>query len=171
MMTDQNTYQTDFAAWAERQAALLHHAFNQIPFVFDGIDVDNLMEEIEDLGRSDILRVKSLIRQALSRALTICLDAQSQAVPHWKREVITFVLDASEAYAPSYNNGIEMSDVWEKAQREAAVALLEYNISPPKLPDECPVDLPWLMSETFTVDGLIFQLQVAIKEALRSPPR
>lgn len=51
------TYDTDFYAWTQQQAELLRQGR------WDELDIDNLMEEIESLGRSDYRSLVSAVEQ------------------------------------------------------------------------------------------------------------
>lgn len=161
-MPDGALYREDFLAWTIDQANRLR-AISQIQLEeLHGIDFDLLIEEVEDLGRSDVLRVQSLIRKALVHLIKIVSDPDAEAVPHWEREAMTFTLDASDSYGASYRQRIDMDGVWKKAQREAALALAQYGLSPKSFETSCPVDLDWMMGEEFTVEAARDQVSSAV---------
>jgi hypothetical protein len=54
-------HETDFYTWTQEQAALLR----RVPRGAFALDIDNLAEEIEDIGRGEIREVSSLPRQVL----------------------------------------------------------------------------------------------------------
>ena len=61
-------YETDVVEWSERQAKLLcglaaRQSSNEVP------DWDNIIEELESVGRSEIHAVESLLVQALTYSL------------------------------------------------------------------------------------------------------
>lgn len=153
MMPDGALYREDFLAWTIDQTNRLR-ALAQVQIEeFEGVDFDLLIEEMEDLGRSDVLRVQSLVRQALAHLIKIVSEPDAEAVPHWEREVMTFALDASDSYGASYRQRIDMDAVWKKAQREAALALGQHGVSPKSFEISCPLDLDWMMGEDFTVEA------------------
>ena len=160
MQNDEYTH--DFPAWAERQADLIR-SIAGVP----GLDVEHVAEEIEDLGRSDVLRVQGHLRQAMSRLIKIVSDPHSTAVPHWEQEVMTFVLDASDAYAPAYRQRIDMDKVWRKARKEAAVRLRQSGISPVSLPDDCPLDLDWMVGDDFEIDFALGSVRSSVEPSPR----
>jgi hypothetical protein len=51
------TYETDFALWTQQQAELLRQGR------LNELDIDNLIEEIESLGRSDYYSLVSAVEQ------------------------------------------------------------------------------------------------------------
>ena len=66
--TASNTYETDFVAWAEEQAALLRKE------KFEQLDLENLIEEVQDLGN----RHRDAIESQLTRLLMHLLKWQFQ---------------------------------------------------------------------------------------------
>ncbi len=57
-------YQDDILLWSERQSELLHRLAGG-ERVNDQVDWENVIEEVESLGREQLLAVQSLLRQAL----------------------------------------------------------------------------------------------------------
>jgi hypothetical protein len=55
-----------------------------------------------------------------------------------------------------------MDGVWKKAQREAALVLAQYGVSPKSFETSCPVDLDWMMGEEFTVEAALDQVSSAV---------
>lgn len=150
-MPDGNQYTQDFHAWAVDQAQRLRAVAQAKGDLFKDIDITHVIEEVEDLGRSDILRVQSLVRQALAHLIKIVCDPDPGSVPHWRREAMTFVLDASDSYGRSYRHRIDMDVVWKKAQKEAAASLDQYGLKLPMFAPQCPVDLDWMMGDGFAL--------------------
>lgn len=148
-MPDGNQYSQDFNAWAIDQAQRLRTLVKAEGGLFNDIDIAHVIEEVEDLGRSDILRVQSLVRQSLSHMIKIICDPSCASVAHWRREAMTFALDASDSYGRSYRSRIDMDGVWKKAQKEAATELEQYGTAMPAFAPVCPVDLDWMMSDAF----------------------
>jgi hypothetical protein len=163
ILPDGNQYHDDFQAWAIDQAARLRVAATVQAEELEGIDFEHLVEEVEDLGRSDVLKVQSLVRQALSHLIKIVSDPGSEAVAHWEREVMTFALDASDAYGRSYRQRIDMDIIWRKAKREAGLNLKQHGMELPSLSSDCPVDLDWMMGDAFTVDEAKAMVAAAIE--------
>jgi Domain of unknown function DUF29 len=168
-MPDGNQYTQDFHAWAVDQAQRLRAAAQTHGDVFMGIDITHVIEEVQDLGRSDILRVQSLVRQALAHLIKIVCDPNSDAMPHWRREAMTFALDASDFYGRSYRHRIDMDVVWKKAQKEAAASLDQYGVAMPMFSSLCPVDLDWMMGDGFTLteaEAMVLAAILPVKDQL-----
>lgn len=60
-MTPSQQHDTDFYRWTQDQAALLR----ALPRTSNLLDIDNLAEEIEDMGRAEIKEISTLLRQTL----------------------------------------------------------------------------------------------------------
>ena len=61
-------YDTDILTWSERQAALRRRV-EAGEKVNDQVDWENVIEEIESVGRSELHDVESLLTQALAHML------------------------------------------------------------------------------------------------------
>jgi hypothetical protein len=66
--TVSNSYEADILTWSERQADLLRRV-GAGEKVNDQVDWDNVAEEVESVGRSQLAQVKSLLVQALAHML------------------------------------------------------------------------------------------------------
>ena len=78
-------YDTDILTWSERQAALLRRV-GAGEKVNDQVDWENVIEEIESVGRSELHAVESLLTQALAHMLKAEAWPLSSAVPGWHAE-------------------------------------------------------------------------------------
>lgn len=73
-------YERDFFAWTQDQAARLR-ALRP-----NGLDVENLAEEVETLGRSERRAVVSLMRRIVHHLLKLEMLAWGSAREHWQRK-------------------------------------------------------------------------------------
>jgi Domain of unknown function DUF29 len=78
-------YEADVLLWSEHQAALLRRlargeAVNERP------DWDNIIDEVESVGRSELAAVKSLLVQALLHMLKAKAWPEHRDVSHWQAE-------------------------------------------------------------------------------------
>ncbi|MDB5652774.1 MAG: hypothetical protein JWQ94_387 [Tardiphaga sp.] len=97
-----NLYDSDFYIWTQEQAALLR----QVPRGAFALDVDNLAEEIESIGRAEISTVSSLLRQVLIHLLKMAIEPGNPSQGHWVNEVLTFPSDAVLAFTPGMRQRI-----------------------------------------------------------------
>jgi hypothetical protein len=142
MSTD--LYDEDILLWSEHQAALLRRLAAG-ERVNDQIDWQNLVEEIESVGREQLHAVTSLLRQALIHMLKAEGWPLSRDVPGWRADAIDFRTQARDRFAPSMRQKIDM----ERIYRQALQAIPEtIDGQPPlPLPKSCPITLDELLSE------------------------
>ena len=136
-------YDADVLEWSERQADLLRrHAagerLNEAP------DWPNIIEEIEDVGRSQLSAVQSLLVQAMAHGLKAQAWPDSAAVPHWKAEARGFRADAARAFSPSMRQRLDLDRLYAEALDRLPDTI---DGQPPRpLPQTCPVTLDQLLS-------------------------
>ena len=137
-------YDEDILLWSERQSALLRRrAAGEL--VNDAeLDWPNIAEEIEDVGRSQLQAVESLLRQALTHMLKAEAWPHCRDVPNWRADAIGFRIDAASRYAPSMRQRIDLARIYRQAQR----ALPETMDGQPPLPvpTMCPMTLDELLA-------------------------
>ena len=125
-------YDADILLWSEHQAALLKRLaagerLNERP------DWANIIEEMESVGRSQLVAVESLIVRALLHQIKVRAWHNSSEVPHWRAEAIGFRDDASRSYAPSMRQRIDMDRLYRQALRRLPEAIDD--VRPLALPD------------------------------------
>ena len=144
MSDTSDTYEADILLWSEHQSELLRRLArgepgNETP------DWDNIIEEVESVGRSQLSAVRSLLIRALEHMLKAQAWPLSQAVPGWKVEARRFRFEAAEAFTPSMRQRIDLA----KLYRQAMKLLPETMDGQPPLPvpPECPFTLDALLAE------------------------
>jgi hypothetical protein len=132
-------YEIDFYQWTYSQADLLRHR------QLDKLDIDNLIEEIETLGRSN----KRSLQSQLERLLKHLLKKEYQADMHttsWdlsirnaKREILNLI-----KHSPSLKNELikMFEEIYEEARFDASEETY-LDIS------KFPKTLPWTIEELF----------------------
>src|SRR5271163_1132353 len=106
-------YEDDILLWSEQQAELLRSR------AVNALDWDNLAEEIEDVGKSDLRAVASHLVQALLHDLKAEAWPLSSEVPHWRAEARGQRDDARAAYAPSMKDRpeLDLTTLYRRALR------------------------------------------------------
>lgn len=169
-MSTPTFYDEDIYAWAEEQAAALRRlaGLRGLP---NDLDLEHVVEEIADVGLSELNGAKSFIRNILTHLLLSAVDPEATAVRHWGSEIITWQSDLRDRLTPAMRRKIEIDVLWSNAQRAAAAHLADYydgrEVEPivrlAKLRDTvCPFSLDDLMAEGFDI--------LAARNRLRSPP-
>ena len=158
---DIDQHEADFAGWAFDQAARLR----ALPHLNNaGLDVENLAEEIEDLGRSEINKIHGHIQQALVHLIKIVADPNSEARRHWQQEVGGFVVPVRRSWSPGYRQRIDMEEIWADAREEAGNALAAYDVPLPALPDTCPFPVDLFVETGFDTAAAIEHLNQAVAD-------
>lgn len=93
-------YETDYVAWAEAQAAALRARGAGR----NALDYDNLAEEIDDLGKSEIHACRSHIVNIITHLLKIEFVGPLQTVPHWRGEILEFRSQLDERRTRTIDN-------------------------------------------------------------------
>ena len=90
-------YEHDALAWAEQQADLLRRLAAG-ERVNAAVDWPNVIEEVQDVGLSELRACRSLLRQALLHLLKLHAWPGSAAAAHWRDEAGVFLTDAEDRY-------------------------------------------------------------------------
>ena len=145
-------YERDALAWSERQADLLR-CLAAGERLNEAVDWPNVIEEVQDVGLSELRACESLIQQAVTHLLKLYAWPGSKATEHWRDEVGTFLDDAGRRFTPSMRQRMDLSGLFDRALRRARSARDDAG-SPRPLPDACPYTLDDLLDRDFDVDAL-----------------
>lgn len=152
-------YDRDFVGWTEHQAALLR----ALPSGVHGLDTAQLAEEIEDLGRTEIRAVSSLLRQTLVHLIKLSLEPEAQAAEHWIDEILTFQADAVVASSAGIRQRVDIQAVWFLAGKRARLRLASRDAKTAVLPKDCPFTLDELLSDEFDPVEYARKLRLALQ--------
>ncbi len=139
-------YQTDFHAWTQQQVKLLKSQ------AWHGLDVDNLIEELEDLGR----RERQELRNRLSILLGHLLKWQFQssqrsnswlATIHEQRDQVALLLAENPSLKPYLTEALDIA-----YQSGLNLAVRETELPYETFPTTCPYSLDEVMNPAFLPD-------------------
>ena len=137
-------YDRDALAWAEQQAALLRRVAKG-ERLNESVDWSNVIEEVEDVGRSELRSCQSLLVQALTHLLQLHAWPDSQAAAHWRGETASFLAGARRSFTPSMHQRIDLAELYADALFELQTRA--DNAMPPYcLPSACPFALEELLA-------------------------
>jgi hypothetical protein len=144
-------YRTDIVTWSRLQADRLrrHVAGERV----NDLDWEHVIEEIEDLGNSEIAAVRSLLIQAMAHALKIARWPESPAVNHWTGEAASFLGQAQDRYRRSMAQAIPVGACFAKARRTVLATPGDGPTQP--IPDRTDLSLGALMDEEADLRALI----------------
>jgi len=138
-------YEADILAWSERQAELLRRVaagerLNEQP------DWENVVEEIESVGREQLHAVESLLVQAMLHMAKAAAWPDSSAVPGWLAEARRFRGDAARRFAPSMRRRIDVAGLYRAALR-AMPDVIDGQGPLDVMPVACPFTLEGLLGD------------------------
>jgi hypothetical protein len=147
-------YERDALAWAERQAGLLRRVAAGKP-AREVVDWAHVIEEVTDVGLSELRACRSLLRQAMVHLLKLHAAPDSQAVEHWQGEVAGFLTDARDVFSPSMRQRIDLGELYADALYRAKIGDRDGSGS---APEACPFALDDLLAVRADVMGLVAKL-------------
>jgi len=140
-MSIDTTYATDFNLWVQRTARLLRE------HRWQDIDLENLVEEIEDLGKSE----RRGIASQLTRLLLHLLKWQYQPQRHsdsWLDSITDARLQIELVLKDSPSLKVYPSEQLERSYQKARhSALKQTGLLLSAFPDECPYLLENILNE------------------------
>lgn len=126
------TYQSDFYQWTQQQADLLRQG------ALSALDVDNLIEEIESMGKRDRRAIGSYLRNVIMHLLKWRYQPDRRGTS-WQgsinagRDEIDVLLNESPSLNPQLSTLI--IDEYRRARKQAS---LETGLPLTTFPDQCP---------------------------------
>ena len=150
----QRLYDEDFWAWTQEQAGALRRRD------LDAIDWENVIEEIEALGRSEERAWTSRCTNVLSHLLKIEHSGEGQHLNHWRKEVEAWrnqMYDSLEE-SPGMKGKLSalLAKAWRGGRKDAVAELVRHG-APAGWADEkalvrrwrgrLPVDCPYLLED------------------------
>ena len=149
-------YERDALAWSDQQAALLRRiaAGERLN---EAVDWANVIEEVQDLGRSELRAVTSLLVQALVHLLNCHAWPGSGSAAHWRGELPGFLSGARRGFAPSMRQWINLDDLYADTAYEVG-AKVDDSGPPRPLPAMCPYGLDDLVAVRPDVAVLLARL-------------
>jgi hypothetical protein len=143
-------YQDDIVTWAEQQGRAIRDLARTRPELSNVIDWENVAEEIETLGRSELKGVASHLRNALAHILKEACDPGALSRMAWRGETQTSLREVREDFLPSMRQHLDFSLIWKKAFGHAADSLRLYGVNiPPGVPERPPFGLDDVLASEF----------------------
>ncbi|KMO38336.1 hypothetical protein VQ02_12010 [Methylobacterium variabile] len=155
-------YDEDVVAWAEQQAAALR-ALGARPELSNVLDWENIAEEVESVGSSQVSAVASTIRLVLVHLIKHLSAPHLPPAQHWRSEIVAFQLTGRAGYRASMRRKIDLDRIWRDAVIQAEANLAAYHDAPVAgLPESSPFTLDELVAEDFDIDRSLIQLAASL---------
>jgi hypothetical protein len=158
-MGSSTLYDEDILLWSEQQAAVIRELGRTRRDLPNELDVENVAEEVESVGRSELATVKSSIRLVLVHLINLAVEPESQSVPHWLGEVVAFHAELVDRYTPSMRQRIHLNERWRSAREQSMLAYQAREPNPiTLLPANCPFTFDDLLAERIDSLSLVQRL-------------
>ncbi len=136
-------YERDILSWSEHQADLLRRLARGEKV--NDLDWEHVVEEIEDVGLSELNAVRSYLRLMLVHLLKPQGWPDSPAADRWRREIVSFQSDAVQRFAPSMRQRVDLASRCARVLSELKDARFD-DMPPLPWSAVCPVDLDELLN-------------------------
>ena len=141
------SYEQDFYSWTHEQAELLRAG------QFDSLDIPNLIEEIETMGRSEKRELESRLTVLLLHFLKWKYQEEVRRGRSWQLSIDEQRIQFEETLNENPGLKPQLDEILKKAYRLAVIqASRETKISKNVFPENCPWELAQLIEEEFYPD-------------------
>jgi hypothetical protein len=163
------TYEEDIYAWSQHQAAILRRlaAAGRAGLPND-LDLENVAEEIESVGRSELTAVRSHLTVMLVHLIKAVSSPEAYPTRLWLGEATRAQGEAADAFTPAMRQHLDPGAVWRRALKDAAAALRAHGEAMAKLPDACPFTLDELLNREVEAEAYAAKLAALVSAATPS---
>lgn len=141
-------YKTDFIAWVELQAAGLRAIPHPSPF---GLDLPNLIGELETLARRDLTELGDRVRDGLVGLLLAGADPEPERARKALAGASRPLIEARAWRSPTGLCRLDLGLLWSEAWEEAVAALPAGAMRADPAP--CPFRIEELLVRGFDLKG------------------
>jgi hypothetical protein len=143
----QQLYEIDDYLWLEETIKVLKNKD------LENLDIDNLIEELESLGRSELNKVRSLLKQIIIHILLLeyWQEEYDRNCSHWKGEIIAFRDDLNNSLTTTLKNKLvqELESIYNVAVK---IVSTKTGLSKNVFPENCPYSLEQLLDDNWYPD-------------------
>lgn len=143
-------WRTDTYTWSLQQADRLRRlrAGERV----NDLDWENVIEEIESVGRSQLEAVRSLLVQSVLHLMKARAWPGHPATRKWRVDAADFLIQAQEAYRPSMAQVIDLPGALAYARKR--LPWQRFTTAPQPLPEGGVIPLDALANPDFTIEDL-----------------
>lgn len=118
-MDRRSLYDQDVDAWAQQQADALHRLAESRPDLPNELDLENVAEEIEDAGKSELGNVETFVELILIHLIKAASVPDTDPLRAWSKEVRVFRAQLLRKLTRSMRAKIDMDELWRLARLSA----------------------------------------------------
>jgi len=157
-MSNSTLYDDDILLWSEQQAAVIRDLARtrRVP---NELDIENVAEEIETVGRSELAAVESYLQLILLHLMKSVLEPEAESMRHWQSEISGFHSNLKRRYSPSMRKRIDLQAVWGAAREQAILAHAGTEKLPESLPERTAFGLDELLADRLQIENLRARLR------------
>jgi Domain of unknown function DUF29 len=139
----QSLYEIDEHLWLEKTVQLLKEKR------FNDLDLDNLIEELDSLGRRDKLKVISFTEQIIRHFLLLQYWRQEyqNSAKHWQIEIISFRAQLKRHLTTNLSNYLE--DNLENTYQDCLIFVRRKTDNLVNFPENCPYTLEQILDHNY----------------------
>jgi hypothetical protein len=145
---ERSLYQTDYYAWTKQQAAELRKL--AAARANTTLDLENLAEEVESLGRSDLATVRSQLRRIIEHLLKLEHSPAAEPRFGWRESVIEARDVIPDVITATLRREVEaeLANTYQQGRRKAEAALRRHGEreAAHALPADCPYSFDQIVS-------------------------
>lgn len=168
-MPDDTLYHTDILAWSRAQAERLRRvaAGERV----DDVDWEHVIEEMEEVGRSQLDAVRSFLQLTMLHALKVLAWPAHDAADHWTQAIANFLVEAQERFEPGMEQHSDPVAIYARALRRLRRLPPMRGAPPPlPLPDAVAFTAAELRDPDFGVADLMERMRAAQAPLLPPAP-
>jgi hypothetical protein len=169
MVEPSTLYESDLLLWAEQQAEALARLRSELRS--NAVDWDNLIEEVRDLGLSELRSCASNLQLAALHLLKLARWPDHPARVHWVGEAQQFLSAARANFWPSMRQRLDPDEIGRKALREAMRTSI-HDHPARALPQAYRADIDAMLSDEFDIEAAVAAIggQAAAEQQAAAKP-
>jgi hypothetical protein len=152
---ERSLYQTDYYAWTKQQAAELRRL--AAARANTTLDLENLAEEVESLGRSDLATVRSQLRRIVEHLLKLEHSPAAEPRFGWRESVIDARDIIPDVITATLRREVEaeLAKTYQQGRRRAEAALIRHGEreAARALPATCPYSFDQIVGHDWYPDN------------------
>ena len=155
-------YDEDIHAWSRQQADVLRRLAAEPGRLPNDLDIGNVIEEIETVGRSELAAVRSHLTLMLEHVVKAVSSPTAYPATMWMGEVAREQTEAESGFTRSMRQNLDLERVWRDAVRLAGASLRAHGESMPALPERCPFTLDELLDLSTPPESFVERLAACL---------